>query len=323
MHTLLPFSSLLLTVLAGSVIIRVLSQQDTWSHRRELQLIVLALPLVSLGVGIGALHHFLGQTCLLITPHWDHVLGVALPVAMAAVALGGLGAGLVRLAAIAMSVARHGVPAPADVQRIADRLAEQMGTRRAQVLLCQSAEPLAITYGTRHPVVLLSTWCVTNLDRRELEAVLAHEMGHVARSDAFVVWLAVILRDAFFYLPTSQTACRQLQREKELACDDLAVAATNRPLALASALARTWLQATKRPGHRFAEALVEAHEPIEGRIERLLANPQAGVAPPQRRGRAVAIGLQAVMGLLALTAVSFSAVLTPMGCGLGSVLGRF
>ena len=52
------------------------------------------------------------------------------------------------------------------------------------------------------------------------------------------MWLATVLRDAFFYLPTSWAAYRQLSHEKELICDDLAIGSTHRPLALASALAR-------------------------------------------------------------------------------------
>ncbi len=84
------------------------------------------------------------------------------------------------------------------------------------------------------------TWMIEHLDRRELEAVLAHELEHAARHDSLVIWFATVLRDAFFYLPTSRVAYHQLQHEKELACDDLAVGVTHWPLALASALAKAW-----------------------------------------------------------------------------------
>ena len=57
---------------------------------------------------------------------------------------------------------------------------------------------------------------------------------------SLVIWFATVLRDAFFYLPTSRVAYHQLQHEKELACDDLAVGVTHWPLALASALAKAW-----------------------------------------------------------------------------------
>src|SRR5439155_7584396 len=109
---------------------------------------------------------------------------------------------------------------------------------------------------------------------------LAHELGHVARRDYLVIWLATVLRDAFCYLPTSWAAYRQLQREKELACDDLAVAATNRPLALASALAKVWQQAVSAPTLATVQPFMEASEAIEGRIERLLAAPEAGASKP-------------------------------------------
>ena len=89
--------------------------------------------------------------------------------------------------------------------------------------------------------MLISTWMVDHLDQQELEAVLMHELVHVHRCDYLLNWIALLLRDAFFYLPTSRIAYRQLQHEKELACDDLVVQATKRPLALASALTKVWL----------------------------------------------------------------------------------
>ncbi|GHO95812.1 hypothetical protein KSF_058600 [Reticulibacter mediterranei] len=53
-----------------------------------------------------------------------------------------------------------------------------------------------------------------------------HELEHVARRDYLIMFLATVLRDAFFYMPTSWIAYRQLQREKELVCDDLTVGVT-------------------------------------------------------------------------------------------------
>ena len=89
--------------------------------------------------------------------------------------------------------------------------------------------------------MLLSTWMVDHLDQQELEAVLMHELVHVRRRDYLLNWVALLLRDAFFYLPTSRIAYRQLHYEKELASDDLVAQSTKRPLALASALTKVWL----------------------------------------------------------------------------------
>jgi beta-lactamase regulating signal transducer with metallopeptidase domain len=193
------------------------------------------------------------------------------------------------------------------------------------VLLYVYDRPLALTCGLFRPTVLLSTWMVEHLDRRELEAVLAHELEHVARRDYLVTWLATMLRDAFFYLPTSWAAYRQLQQEKELACDDLAAGATHRPLALASALAKVWQHAVEGP--RFArlgtaQSLTGVDESINDRIERLLATPQ-----PLPKTAPVRIGMwsgsiAALVGLLVLEAANVAIMLTLMGCGPALLLGK-
>ena len=322
MHALLALTSLLLAVLAGHLVLRLLRRPTRWPHRRDLQLIVLAVPLISLGVAIGGLHHFLGQTCFLTTPPWDYTAGLAVTLVIAAAAFGGLALGLIRFVTMSVVTTRRTLPAGPEVQEMTHRIAERMGTSVPLVSIVRASGPLAVTVGARRPTVLRKPRRVGQREPREQEAVQAHDISQVLRADAFVTWLATILRDAFFYLPTTREAYRQFRHEKELACDDLAVGVTKRPLALASALAKVWQQAVE--GHRFglAETLVESHRPIEGRIERLLGNQRVSPVRPPGEGSAAAIGLQAVGGLVALTTATVAVLLTPMGCGLGSMLGR-
>ncbi len=167
----------------------------------------------------------------------------------------------------------------------------------------------------RRSRILLSTWMIAHLDRGELEAVLAHELSHVARRDYLMIWLATVLRDAFWYLPTSWAAYRQLQHEKELACDDLAVAMTKRRLALASALAKVWQQVIEEPHVGVAQPLVGAAGSIEGRITRLLAPSDPTANLPSSRIVTLCVGVAALAGLVVLQATNVALMLVPMGCG--------
>lgn len=315
MHPLVGLSSLFLVMLGGLFLLWVLRCLPDWPWRRDLQLTVLAAPLASLGLGVSGLYHLSGQICFITTPPWDYTLGVALPVAMALVAAGGLGLGLARHCFMAWRVERRGLSARPELQALADLLAKQLGATRCRLLFYIYDRPLAFTYGLFRPKVLLSTWMAEHLDQRELEAVLAHELAHAARRDYLVVWLATVLRDAFFYLPTSWVAYRQLQREKELACDDLAAAATSRPLALASALGKVWHQAAGGSNLATAQPLVGAGGLIESRIARLLRAPSYSVTRPRSRRIALGIAGSGLAGLLALEALSIAAILVPMGCG--------
>lgn len=322
MHPLLGLSSVLIVVLCGYAALRCLARIRDWSLRRDVQLVVLAAPVVSLGLGLLSLHHFTGRVCFLGAPPWDYRLGLLLPLAMALVAVAGLGCGLLRLALMYRVVARRGVPAGAELQGVADRLAARLGVRSPRVRLRAYDRPLAISYGLARPTVLLSIWMVEHLDRHELEAVIAHELGHAARRDFLVIWLAAVLRDAFAYLPTSHVAYRHLRQEKEFACDEIAVAATDRPLALASALGKVWQQALDGAPVGMAHALTGAGETLADRIERLLATPEPAAVAPRRRVIPLGVGAAALAAVLALQAANMSVLLTPMGCGPGTPIGR-
>ena len=325
MNLWLGLSSLALTLLGGTVIIQLLRHLGSWKSRRLIQMVVLLVPLLSMGLGISGLHHFSGRPCLVTAPSWDASLEVVVPLGMGFLAGGVFAFGLIRLALIACLVKRKGVSAPVDLQRSAEALAQRRGgVLPVRVVLTVADRPIAFVSGVFRPVVLLSTWMLEHLDQRELEAVLAHEMEHVAQWDYAINWVALILRDAFFYFPTSRLAYHQLQQEKELACDELVAQATRRPLALASALTKVWLHTVEMPAWTrwgLVQPLADQRAPLQMRIERLLS-PLASeltvsavsvVQTPSRgtlRSRLLLLLL-----IVTLEIINVTAIFTLMGCG--------
>ena len=179
MHLLLALSSVLLVALGGALTLVVLQRLGSCAQRRDLQFVVLAMPVVSLAFSLGGLYHFVGRLCFLGAPPWDAWLSIALPLSMGIMAFGALSLGLVRLALMAWVVARKGATASTDLQMLVDGLADTVGMFRPRLLLCAYDRPLALTCGPWRPSILLSTWMVDHLDQHELEAVVAHELGHV------------------------------------------------------------------------------------------------------------------------------------------------
>ncbi len=183
MNTLLSLSSILFVTLGSYLTLGLLRHLGDWSQRRKAQCVVLAAPLVSLAIGIGGL-------CLRGMAPWDSLLSVALPLTMGLIVLGALVLGIVRLALMAQIVARRGGIADPALQARVDDLAKRLSSARPRILLCLYDRPLAVTCGLWRPVILLSIWMTEHLDERELEAVLAHELEHVARHDYFITWAA-------------------------------------------------------------------------------------------------------------------------------------
>jgi len=258
MHSALFLAGAILLLLVGALGLGLLRRLDARPYRGVVQGLILAAPLAGLVAAFGAVAHFAGRACFLGAPRWDRGLAAALVLGATLPALGGPGLGLIRLALLGRVAGRRGRPAGRGLETRVARLAMRLGVAPPRLRICALDRPLALACGLRRPVVLLSTWMLVHLDRRELEAVLAHEVAHVARRDFLAAWLTTMLRDAFCYLPASRVAYRQLQREREFACDSLVVAATGRPLALASALVKVWQPALGGPRAPVAPSLARA-----------------------------------------------------------------
>jgi Zn-dependent protease with chaperone function len=94
--------------------------------------------------------------------------------------------------------------------------------------------------------ILLSKRALTELDPDELEGCLAHEAAHLGRFHRPVGLLGGCLAAVARPIPGTRTAERELRLSLERDADEVAVARTGDPLALASAICKVASQA--RPG---------------------------------------------------------------------------
>ena len=128
-------------------------------------------------------------------------------------------------------------PAPAEWQQTLERIAARMGTSRRVRLLVSSMVDVPTVMGWLRPVILVPVAFLTGLSFDHINALLAHELAHVRRHDYLASILQNIIETALFYHPAVWWISEQIRAERELCCDDLAVAATGNVLAYARALA--------------------------------------------------------------------------------------
>ena len=96
--------------------------------------------------------------------------------------------------------------------------------------------------GLRRPRILVSRRLLRALDDAQLDALVAHELAHLARGGnrgMLLLWLA---RAAQVASPAALVIFRALAEAQEIACDALAAQVTGRPAELASVL----LEVSKR-----------------------------------------------------------------------------
>jgi len=70
-HTVLGLSSLLIVLAGSALALSALRRLEDWSQRRDLQVLILVAPVLSLTLGLGGLYHFVGRTCFIAAPRWD------------------------------------------------------------------------------------------------------------------------------------------------------------------------------------------------------------------------------------------------------------
>jgi hypothetical protein len=128
--------------------------------------------------------------------------------------------------------------------------------------------------GWFRPVVLLPVTALTGLTEDQLQSVIAHELAHIKRFDAFVNVFQICVETLLFYHPAVWWLNGRIRAEREHCCDDMAVSLCGNAVEYARAL-------TLMEQWRSAPLLAMAANrgPLAERILRLIGrNPVGGSA---------------------------------------------
>ena len=87
-----------------------------------------------------------------------------------------------------------------------------------------------LTVGVWRPLILFPLGMINRLSPEEVDAILRHELAHLRRRDHLWQALQQFVITLFFYHPLVYWLGRQLDREREFACDDLAAGSASRKI---------------------------------------------------------------------------------------------
>jgi hypothetical protein len=123
-----------------------------------------------------------------------------------------------------------------DVPELFHKVGRKLEMNFAVQLLTSALVEVPTVIGWLRPAAIVPFGCLAGLSKTQIEALLAHELAHIKRHDYLVNALQMLTETMFFYHPLVWWVSKQIRREREYCCDDLALTVSENPLAYAKAL---------------------------------------------------------------------------------------
>ena len=196
------------------------------------------------------------------------------------------------------SATRTGLPP--EIKLVAERCRRIFGVDATVVRSDKARVPYTI--GARRPLILLPTAYCSDAEENRLLSVIGHEMAHVARRDFLSNLICELISLPVAFHPLTSLIKKQIDRTRELACDELV---TNRVLA-PRVYARSLLWAADVSRQYSSQAFMLSifdGKILEERIMRLTRNKSRLGAGPARVLMFTAL---LVLGVSALSLSMFS-----------------
>ena len=184
------------------------------------------------------------------------------------------------------------------------RAQRRMGFKHGTALLTSNELASPISWGLMRPVILLNTRAVEASG--EAEAIIAHELAHVARMDWVKLLLARVATALFWFNPLVWLLAREAHQLREEAADDAVLAADIADTDYAQLL--VGVARHECPGLLLgAHGVAPSKSSLARRVTRVLDG--KSVRGPAARGFAVGVFVGAVLVAAPLAALT----ITPVG----------
>jgi beta-lactamase regulating signal transducer with metallopeptidase domain len=220
---------------------------------------------------------------------------VACWLVLASIRLGVLAAQLVALRRIKAAA----IAAPENVNKAFHESVETMRITRPARLLISNATIAPMVVGFFRPAMLLPKFLAERSSAIQLEHLFRHELAHLARRDDWTNLLQQVIAAIFFFHPGILFVSRRLTAEREIACDDHALAIGRAPREYALFLTEFASQMKSRE-FTAAPAAWSSNSQLKERIGMIL-NGKRNASPRVSRAGVGAIG--ATAAALAIAAV--------------------
>ena len=179
--------------------------------------------------------------------------------------------------------------AAGELAQLAETLAARLRIRRRVRVLSSEALAGPIAFGIWRPTVCLPARFAERFDRSQQQAMLAHELAHLAAHDPAWHLIADFVAAALWWHPLAWWSRHELRAASELAADEASLVVRDGPTALAACLVELGAELVRRPAAAGVSIAGTGFRSSLGRrVERLLRLPTRRWRPPSRAGSLIA-----------------------------------
>jgi beta-lactamase regulating signal transducer with metallopeptidase domain len=162
---------------------------------------------------------------------------------------------------------------PEELERGFRRICQQVRVGRRVVLRVSDEVISPLAMGVWRVTVILPVSAVLRMPREELEAVMAHELGHIRRWDYLWNLMQMAVESVLFFHPVVWWLSRTVRERREVCCDEIAVRSCAGAEVYARALLR--LEEQRTIDLRLAMALTGCGGSLLGRVRKVLGDDMA------------------------------------------------
>jgi len=134
---------------------------------------------------------------------------------------------------------------PKEWQLLFKRLTNQLNIKKHVIFKLSTHVTVPLVLGYFKPIVLFPMSLALQMDIKQVEAILIHELSHVRRNDYVLNLVKTLIETILFFNPFVWLTGKLINIEREHACDDLVISLTKTPLTYAHALLQLELLADK------------------------------------------------------------------------------
>ncbi|MBX2873626.1 MAG: M48 family metalloprotease [Saprospiraceae bacterium] len=198
------------------------------------------------------------------------------------------------------------IAVPEAWEKQVQQLSIQLGVRKSVSIVASMKVQVPLVVGHLKPVILLPLGMLTSLSPAQLEAILLHELAHVRRHDFLINLMLSILEILLFYHPVFWLLSNRILEERELCCDDIAVASCGNPRLYARTLL---LMEEQRQQLTLAMSYQGKKQHLMDRIKRIcLQTPSPSTSTSTKAGLALLL----LLGMAAVSWANLPAIEAPL-----------